>query len=258
MTAHFSRMKTGGEKIAALTCYDAAFAAVCARAGVDILLVGDSLGMVLQGRRDTLAVTMAEVVYHTRCVAAGAGEAFIVADMPFGSFQRTPPKAFANAARLLAAGARMVKIEGGAEMAETAAFLTRRGVPVCAHLGLLPQSVLTQGGYKVQGQTPPAARRLLDDARALQEAGARLLVLELIPAALAAEVTAALSIPTIGIGAGAACDGQVLVLHDMLGMTPRKRMTRDFMQGADSVAAAIGDYVRAVKSGGFPAAEHSF
>jgi 3-methyl-2-oxobutanoate hydroxymethyltransferase len=258
MTQRFAQMKSSGEKIAALTCYDAAFAAVGARAGVDILLVGDSLGMVLHGRRDTLGVTMAQMAYHTRCVAAGAGGAFVLADMPFGSYQQSPRRAFANAARLLSAGAQMVKIEGGAAFADTVAFLSARGVPVCAHLGLLPQSVHIYGGYKVQGATAAAARRLREDALALQEAGALLLVLELIPASLAAELSGELAIPTIGIGAGAACDGQVLVLHDMLGISKPKRLARDFMQGADSVFGAIGDYARAVKAGEFPSAEHSF
>lgn len=254
-----------GEKIAVLTCYDASFAALCENAGVDVLLVGDSLGMVLHGAASTLGVTLHDMQYHTRCVAAGSKNTYIVADMPFGSYQQNPEQALRNAARLMAAGAHMVKLEGGAVMADTVRFLTARGIPVCGHLGLTPQSVHQLGGYRVQGKSEAQARQLLADAHALAAAGAGLLVLEMIPAALAREVTAAIVTPTIGIGAGVDCDGQVLVLHDMLGIYSAQRadykpprFVRNFMLGADNIPQALANYVRTVKDKTFPAAEHSF
>ena len=249
-----------GEKIAVLTCYDASFAQLLEANGVDILLVGDSLGMVLQGHDTTLPVTLDDMVYHTACVARGAERAFILADMPFGTFQVNPEKTFENAAQLMAAGAHMVKIEGGAVMADTIAFLTRRGIPVCAHIGLTPQSVHQLGGYRVQGKSAADVQRLLNDAAAVAQAGAGMLVLETIPALLAAEITAQLAIPTIGIGAGVECSGQVLVLHDMLDIYPGKKMrfAKNYMQGAGSIADAVGRYVAEVKAGSFPAQEHSF
>lgn len=253
-------LRKQNEKITMLTCYDASFAALLEAQGVDVLLVGDSLGMVLQGHESTLPVTLDEMVYHTTCVVRGATQAFIIGDLPFGTFQISPQETFAHAAKLMAAGAQMVKLEGGAEMVETVHFLTARGIPVCGHVGLTPQSVHQLGGYRVQGKTVEAAQRLIADALALQQAGAGLIVLEAVPATLAADVTAQLTIPTIGIGAGSACSGQVLVLHDMLGIYPGKkaRFVKDFMVGADSVAAAVKAYVEAVKDGSFPAAEHSF
>ena len=248
------------EKIAMLTCYDASFAALLEAQGIDVLLVGDSLGMVLQGQETTLPVTLDEMAYHTACVARGAKLAFIISDMPFGTFQVSPQETFVHAARLMAAGAQMVKLEGGAEMAETVQFLTAHGIPVCGHIGLTPQSVHQLGGYRVQGKSADAAQRLVADALALQQAGAGMIVLEAVPATLAADITAQLTIPTIGIGAGANCSGQVLVLHDMLGIYPGKkaRFVKDFMQGAQSIADAIKRYVAEVKSGDFPASEHSF
>lgn len=248
------------EKIAVLTCYDASFAALLEVAGVDVLLVGDSLGMVLQGHEATLPVTLDEMVYHTACVARGSKQAFIVTDMPFGTFQVSPEKTFENAARLMAAGAQMVKLEGGAAMAETISFLTGRGIPVCAHIGLTPQSVHQIGGYRVQGKNEADAQRLIQDAVIVGQAGAGLMVLEAMPALLAAEITANVSIPTIGIGAGAACSGQVLVLHDMLDIYPGKkaRFVKNYMQGAQSIADAVKHFVLEVKSGAFPDAEHSF
>ncbi len=254
------KMHAEGERITMVTCYDASFAALLESAGVETLLVGDSLGMVLQGHDSTLPVTLRDIEYHTACVARGAKQAFIVADLPFGAYQESPVQAFASAARLMAAGANMVKLEGGAPMAETVRFLTARGIPVCAHLGLTPQSVNKLGGYKVQGRDDGGAARMLEDALVLQDAGAEMLVLEAIPAALGASVTKALSIPTIGIGAGAGCSGQVLVLHDMLDIFPgrKARFVRNFMDGATSVADAVRRYVAAVKDGSFPAAEHSF
>ncbi len=253
-------MRGKGEKIAVLTCYDASFAALLEANGVDILLVGDSLGMVLQGHETTLPVTLDDMVYHTACVARGAKKSFIVADMPFGTFQNSPQEAFVHAAPLMVAGAQMVKLEGGASMIETVRFLTERGIPVCGHIGLTPQSVHQMGGYRVQGKESAAAQQILQDAVALEQAGAGMIVLEAIPALLAAEITAALSIPTIGIGAGAACSGQVLVLHDMLDIYPGKkaRFVKNYMQGATSVADAVARYVREVKAGSFPGQEHSF
>ncbi len=253
-------LRKQNEKIAMLTCYDASFAALLEAQGVDVLLVGDSLGMVLQGHESTLPVTLDEMVYHTACVARGAQLAFIIGDLPFGTFQISPQQTFAHAAHLMAAGAQMVKLEGGAEMVETVHFLTARGIPVCGHIGLTPQSVHQLGGYRVQGKSAEAAQRIIADALALQQAGAGMIVLEAVPAALAAEITAQLSIPTIGIGAGVDCSGQVLVLHDMLGIYPGKkaRFVKDFMVGSTSIAAAVKAYVDAVKAGSFPAAEHSF
>lgn len=252
-------LRDRGEKIAVLTCYDASFARVLDTAGVEVLLVGDSLGMVVQGHASTLPVTLAEMTYHTRCVAAGCERAFVVADLPFGSYQSAPERAFDAAARLMAAGAHMVKLEGGAVMVDTVAFLTRRGIPVCAHLGLLPQSVNQIGGYRVQGREDAAAAQLLADARALEAAGAGLIVLEMVPAGLARTVTDALTTPTIGIGAGGDCSGQVLVLYDMLGLYARPpKFARNFLAEAGSVEDAVRRYVAAVKDGSFPAAEHSF
>ena len=253
-------MHSKGEKIAVLTCYDATFAQVLDSAGMDVLLVGDSLGMVLQGHSSTLPVTLGDIAYHTSCVARGTKQAFIVADMPFGTSQVSPEKTFAHAARLMAAGAHMVKLEGGEVMVDTIAFLTQRGIPVFAHIGLTPQSVNQLGGYRVQGKDDKAAQRVLKDAWAVEQAGAGMLLLEAIPLVLAAEITANSGIPTIGIGAGAACSGQVLVLHDMLDIYPGKkaRFVKNYMQGASSIADAVARYVAEVKAGTFPATEHSF
>lgn len=251
-------MTRAGEKIAMLTCYDASFATMLDQAGVDAILVGDSLGMVIGGHSSTLPVTIDDMIYHTRCVAAGARSALVIADMSFGSYQASREQAYANGARLMAAGAQMVKIEGGAWLAPTVEFLADRGIPVCGHLGLQPQSVHRYGGYKAQGKTDTSARVLREDAQALAAAGIELLVLEMVPAQLAGEVTAALGVPTIGIGAGAACSGQVLVLYDMLGIYPGKpaRFVRNFMTGHESIEAAVTAYVKAVKDGSFPAPEH--
>ena len=259
--AELARMRAAGEKIAMLTAYDASFAALCERNGVDVLLVGDSLGNVLQGQKSTLPVTMEHMVYHTECVTRSAQRAWVIADMPFGSYQESPAQALRNAARLMAAGAQMVKLEGGAYMAETVRFLVERGVPVCAHIGLTPQSVHQLGGYRVQGRSEEAAAQMKADANALEAAGAAMIVLEMVPAALAAEVTASLTrMATIGIGAGKDCDGQVLVLHDILGVYPGKkaRFVKNFMDGAASIDAAVAAYATAVKDGSFPAAEHTY
>jgi len=262
VTLHaLAKMRAEGEKLAMLTCYDASFAAALDRCGVDLLLVGDSLGNVLQGQKTTLPVTMEHMIYHTECVSRGANRPLIVSDMPFGSYQESREQAMRNAARLMAAGAQMVKLEGGRHMAETVAFLVERGVPVCAHIGLTPQSVHQLGGYRVQGRTEAGAAELEADARALEAAGAALVVLEMVPANLAATLTARLhSMATIGIGAGAQCDGQVLVLHDMLGVFKgyRPRFVKNFLQGLDDIDDAITAYVREVKQGIFPGPEHAY
>lgn len=255
------KMRAEGRKIAMLTCYDASFAALVERAGVDVALVGDSLGNVLQGQKSTLPVTVEHMAYHTECVARGCTRPLIVTDMPFGSYQEGPDQAMRNAARLMAAGAHMVKLEGGAFMAETVRFLVERGVPVCAHIGLTPQSVFQLGGYRVQGKSEAGAAQLRADALALEAAGAALVVLEMVPATVAAEITANLgSMATIGIGAGPECDGQVLVLHDMIGVYPGKkaRFVRNFMEGAASIDEAVARYVHAVRDGSFPAPEHCY
>ena len=246
--------------ITMLTCYDASFAALLEAAGVETMLIGDSLGNVLQGHETTLPVTLRDIVYHTTCVARGAKRAFIIGDMPFGTFQLSPPETFRNAAEIMAAGAQMVKLEGGQAMVETVAYLVQRGIPVCGHLGLTPQSVHQLGGYKVQGRQQSDAERLLEDAKLIEEAGAGMLVLEAIPAPLAKQVTAALEIPTIGIGAGVDCSGQVLVLHDMLDVFPGKKakFVKNFMQGAGSIHAAVENFVKEVKARKFPDREHSF
>ena len=257
---HLQQRATQREKLAVLTCYDASFATLLEAAGVDILLVGDSLGMVLQGQASTLPVSLQDMAYHTAAVARGAAHSFIIADLPFGSYQASPAQALQSAAAVMAAGAHCVKLEGGAVMVETVAFLSARGIPVCAHIGLLPQSVNALGGYKVQGKTDSAAQQLLADAQALEQAGACMLLMEAVPALLARTVTEALRIPTIGIGAGPDCSAQVLVLHDMLGISPGKpaRFVKNFMTGADSIQAAVSAYVQAVKNGQFPAPEHCF
>jgi len=252
-------MRANGEKITVLTCYDASFAALMDRCGVEVLLVGDSLGMVCQGHSSTLPVSLDEIAYHTASVARGNQTAFLVADMPFGTYG-TPEEAFRNAVKLVQAGAHMIKLEGGAWLADTVRFLTERAVPVCAHVGLTPQSVHQFGGYKVQGKTLEAADRLKADALALQAAGASLIVLEAIPSELGKETTELLNIPTIGIGAGPDCSGQVLVMHDMLGVFPgrKARFVKNFMEGQASIEAAIRAYVGAVKGKSFPAPEHCF
>jgi len=222
--------------------------------------VGDSLGMVLQGRESTLPVTLEQMAYHVDCVARGSSEAFIVADMPFGSYQDNPQQAFRNASQLLRAGAHMVKLEGGQAMLETTRFLVERGVPVFAHLGLTPQSVHQMGGYRVQAKGDEAAKQLQQDALDLCAAGASLMLLECIPAALARSVTAAIPAPTIGIGAGMDCSGQVLVLYDLLGIYPGKtpKFVKNYMQGAASIQQAVEHYVADVKGQRFPAPEHCF
>jgi 3-methyl-2-oxobutanoate hydroxymethyltransferase len=252
-------MREVGDKITMLTCYDASFAALLDRAGVDTVLIGDSLGNVLQGHATTLPVSLDDVAYHTACVARGNRLALVVADLPFGTYG-TPAEAFANSVKLMKAGAQMVKLEGGEWLADTVRFLVERSIPVCAHVGLTPQSVHAFGGFKVQGKTEEGASQLLRDSLGMQTAGAQLIVMEAIPTLLASEVTKQLRIPTIGIGAGLDCSGQVLVLHDMLGIFPgkRPRFVKDFMHGQPGILAAVEAYVRAVKDGAFPGPEHTF
>ena len=255
ITLHRLReMHAAGEPISVLTCYDAAFARVLDHAGVDCLLIGDSLGMVLQGLGSTLPVTLADMAYHVRCVAQGNRSAWVIGDLPFGSYQQSPAQAMESATVLMQAGAHMVKLEGGGWTADTVHFLTQRGIPVCAHLGLTPQSVHALGGYRIQGKDHESAATLRLHAQQLADAGAAMLVLELMPSAVAAAITASLPIPTIGIGAGVDCAGQVLVLHDMLGLGHGKqpRFVRDFMKGAASIETAIATYVADVKARRFP------
>ncbi|MDE1463150.1 3-methyl-2-oxobutanoate hydroxymethyltransferase [Spartinivicinus poritis] len=254
-----NKIKQNREKFATLTAYDATFAQVVSTAGVEVILVGDSLGMVLQGNDSTLPATIEDMCYHTTCVAKGNQGSLIIADLPFMTFD-TPANALENAAKLMRAGAQVVKFEGGKWLCETVQQLTRNGIPSCLHLGLTPQSVNVFGGYKVQGREEQAAKAMLEDVKALEQAGASLFVLECVPSPLAQAITESVSVPVIGIGAGAATDSQVLVLHDMLGISPGKspRFVKNFMAGADSIQAAIENYVTAVKSRTFPAAEHEF
>ncbi|WP_020396313.1 3-methyl-2-oxobutanoate hydroxymethyltransferase [Thiolinea disciformis] len=253
------KMKQAGEKIAMLTAYDASFARILDAQGVDIILIGDSLGMVIQGHATTIPVTMDETIYHTKAVARATEYSLVLADLPFMSYT-SPEMALRNCARLMQEGmAHMVKLEGGAPQVETVRQLAHHGVPVCAHLGLQPQSVHKLGGYRVQGRDQAVADQMRSDAQALQKAGADMLLLECVPAALAADITKEVDVPVIGIGAGSDCDGQVLVLHDMLGVSVKApRFSRDFMQDTGTIQKAVRAYVDAVKTGGFPAAEHCF
>ncbi|MCP5143436.1 MAG: 3-methyl-2-oxobutanoate hydroxymethyltransferase [Gammaproteobacteria bacterium] len=251
--------KVRGEKIACVTCYDASFARVMDAAGMDVLLVGDSLGNVLHGAETTLGVTIDDMVYHARWVSRGSTRAHVMVDMPFLSYS-SDADACRNAGRLLGeGGAQMVKIEGGGWVIDIVAGLTMRGVPVCAHLGLTPQFIHQIGGYRVQGREPVVAEAMVNDARALADAGATMLVLEQVPSALAKRITDSIEIPVIGIGAGVDCDGQVLVMHDLIGASDRvPKMARDFLADNSSIAAAVGAYVAAVKAGTFPGPENSF
>jgi 3-methyl-2-oxobutanoate hydroxymethyltransferase len=252
--------KREGRKLVMLTAYDHSFARVLDAQGVDLVLIGDSLGMVVQGHDSTLPVTVEDIVYHTRAVARGLTRALLVSDLPFQS-DATPERALQASIALLQAGAEMVKLEGAGHKLEVIRFLVERDIPVCAHLGLTPQSVLKFGGYKVQGRDEAAAARLRADAQAVADAGASLLVLECVPSALAATITASIAIPTIGIGAGPGCDGQVLVLHDFLGLDTghrRPKFVKDFLADGGSVAGAVRAYADAVRSGAFPDAAHSY
>ncbi|WED77493.1 3-methyl-2-oxobutanoate hydroxymethyltransferase [Aeromonas allosaccharophila] len=258
-TASLLKMKQEGQKFTAITAYDATFAKLFDDEGAHVLLIGDSLGMVLQGGQDTLAVNMDEMVYHTRCVARGASKALVVADMPFMSYA-TPEQTYQNAARLMAAGARMVKMEGGDWLCDSIRHLTRNGVPVCGHLGLTPQSVHVFGGFKVQGRDEFQAQEIYRQALELQAAGIQLLVLECVPTSLAERISKALRIPVIGIGAGPATDGQILVMHDAFGVTSGyvPKFTKNFLAETGDVRAAIRLYVQQVSEGSFPGPEHCF
>jgi 3-methyl-2-oxobutanoate hydroxymethyltransferase len=256
-----AQMHASGEKIAMLTCYDAAFASLLDEAGVDILLIGDSLGNVLQGRGSTAPVSLEDMVYHTFCVSRGHKWAWIIADLPFDSYHASKEEAWKSAAALVKAGAHMVKLEGGGWTVETVRFISERGIPVCAHLGFTPQTVNALGGFKVQGRDEAGAARMKRESMELVEAGAAMLLYEMVPAALAAEITASSPVPVIGIGAGVGTSGQVLVLHDMLNITPgrKPRFVKDFMTGKDSVLAAVKGYVGEVKAKTFPVNEvHGF
>jgi 3-methyl-2-oxobutanoate hydroxymethyltransferase len=258
-TDHLLKMYRDGEKIAMLTCYESSFATLMDRCGVDILFVGDSLGNVCQGQASTLPVTMEHMVYHTSCVSRGVSSAFLIADMPYGTYA-TSHAAIRHASMLMQAGAQMVKLEGGAWLRGIASTLVQCGIPVCAHIGLTPQYVHSLGGYKIQGKTAETSRSIKNDALALQDAGAKMLVIEAVPKQVGKEITDALYIPTIGIGAGPHCSGQVLVMHDMLGVTAGKaaRFVKNFMDRQPSVEAAIRSYVADVKSSTFPAPEHCY
>lgn len=254
------KWKRAGTKFVCLTAYDASFAAAIDRAGVDVILVGDSLGMVVQGHQTTVPVTMDHMVYHAQLVTRGCQRALLMVDMPFMSFA-TPAQALDNAARLMREGfAHMVKLEGGCEQAETVRQLSSRGIPVCAHIGLQPQSIHKLGGYRVQGREEAQAQTMLEDARTLEAAGAEILLLECVPADLGRTITQQLSIPVIGIGAGPDCDGQILVLHDLIGITPgkRPRFSKDFLLEAGTIQGALEAYAKAVREGTFPAMEHCF
>ena len=257
--AKLQAMRDAGEKIAVLTAYDASFANLMDQSGIDVILVGDSLGNIIQGHTSTIPVTIEQMVYHVSCVAKGNQSAFLIADMPFGTYS-TPEQAMENAASLMRAGAHMVKLEGGSWLAETVRFLVERSVPVCAHLGLLPQSVHTLGGFKVQGKSTEAAEILIKDAQTLEKAGAQLLVLEAIPSELGKRATASIKLPPIGIGAGPDCSGQVLVMHDMLGAFPGRspKFVKNFLLGQESIEGAFKSYIQEVKTGEFPGPEHCF
>ncbi|QYK00863.1 3-methyl-2-oxobutanoate hydroxymethyltransferase [Shewanella psychrotolerans] len=253
------KFKQEGKKFTSITAYDASFAGAFDSEGIDVLLVGDSLGMVLQGHDDTLPVTIEDIAYHTRCVRRGIKRALLIADMPFMSYA-TPDQAMTNATVLMQAGANMVKVEGGHWLLETVTKLTERGIPVCAHLGLTPQSVHVFGGFKVQGRDADNAQRILDEAKALEAAGAQLLVVECIPAALAKTITEALTIPVIGIGAGADTDGQILVMHDVLGISSGyiPRFSKNYLAQTGEIRSAIRAYIKEVANGTFPSSEHTF
>ena len=254
--AKILKMKRANIKIAALTGYDASFARLLDEAGCDFILIGDSLGMVIQGGPSTHAVTVAEICYHVRCCRAGAPNALLAADLPFGSFELGPKQAFKTAATLIAAGAKMIKIEGGEKYAGTVAMLVERGIPVCGHVGLQPQAAIASG-FSLKGRSANAAARIMADARAIADAGACMIVLEMIKAALASEITKEIKAATIGIGAGPGCDGQILVLHDLLGVFPNPpSFAKNFLADASSIQAAVRSYVAAVKDGSFPGSEH--
>ncbi len=253
------KMKNQGEKIGALTAYDASFSSLFQDNGVHVILVGDSMGMVLQGKQDTLGVTNQDIAYHTRCVRAGAADTFVIADMPFMTYSN-PVDACNNAAELMRAGANMVKLEGGEWLYDAITLLTQQGIPVCGHLGLTPQSVHVFGGFKIQGREQEQADKMVQDAKSLEQAGVKLLVLECIPSELAKRITGAVSIPTIGIGAGNQTDGQILVMHDLVGISAGyiPKFSKNFLLEAGNMPGAVKKYMADVASGEFPAKEHEF
>lgn len=260
VTLHtLQEMKKRGEKFACMTAYDALFAGLISKAGVEVILIGDSLGMVLQGHDSTLPVTMDDMVYHMQCVKRGNQGALLMADLPFMSYA-SEAQTLENAARLMRAGAQMVKLEGGAWIGQTTRLLTERGIPVCAHMGLTPQSINRIGGHRIQGRDPAAASTIIEEAQLLQEQGASLLLLECVPASLGRRITESLSIPVIGIGAGPDVDGQIMVMHDALGISPiTPRFVHNFLRDSDSgVQGAFSAYVKAVKDGSFPAPQHCY
>jgi 3-methyl-2-oxobutanoate hydroxymethyltransferase len=252
--AVWEKAKREGRRMSFITAYDYPFARIADAAGLDGILIGDSLGMMIAGDADTLKVSMEQMVYHTRIVARGAARALVMADLPFGSFEASPEQAFKNSSRLLKAGAEIVKLEGGAAMVETVAFLSARAVPVCAHIGLTPQHIRQLGGFKRQGKTQEAAARIFDDAIALEEAGARMVLMEAIPTELATEITNRLTVPTIGIGAGPGCDAQILVLHDVLGLNMDRApsFARAYVNGAKLMQDALTQYAEEVKAKKYP------
>jgi 3-methyl-2-oxobutanoate hydroxymethyltransferase len=252
--SQWDKAKREGRRMSFITAYDYPFARLAADAGMDGILIGDSLGMMIAGEKDTLRVSLDQMEYHTRIVAAGAGPCLVMADLPFGAFEESPAQAFAASARLLKAGADIVKLEGGATMVETVAFLSQRAIPVCAHIGLTPQHVRQLGGFKKQGKTEEAAAILLADARALEQAGARMVLMEAIPSPLAATITQALNVPTIGIGAGPGTDSQILVLHDVLGLNTDRApgFAKKYLEGANLIREALAQYASEVRTGQFP------
>lgn len=258
-TSRLLEMKQQGQKITSLTAYDASFAKLFDEQGIDAILIGDSLGMVLQGKDDTLSVSTADVAYHTAAVSRACSRAFVIADMPFMSYS-TPEVAYQNAATLMQAGANMVKLEGGAWLIETIEGLNQRGVPVCGHLGLTPQSVHVFGGFKVQGRDDLQAEQMLEHAKALEQAGVQLLVLECIPTELAEKITQAVKIPVIGIGAGSKTDGQILVMHDMFGISANymPKFSKNYLQETGDIREAVSQFIDEVRDGVFPGPEHSF
>jgi 3-methyl-2-oxobutanoate hydroxymethyltransferase len=257
--SRLAKMKQDNEKITCITAYDASFAAIFDQAGIQVLLIGDSLGMVLQGHDSTLPVTVADIAYHTKAVASTAKDSLIVADLPFMSYA-TPEQTYENAAQIMRSGANMVKLEGGEWLLESVKGLVERGVPVCGHLGLTPQSVNVFGGYKVQGREDQQAEQLVNDALALEKAGIQLLVLECVPVHLAARITEALQIPVIGIGAGCDTDGQILVMHDAFGISAGfcPKFSKNFLIETGDIRRAVALYKEQVENGSFPSAEHSF
>lgn len=253
-----AELKRSGEKFPVVTAYDSTFARLAELAGIEVVLVGDSLGNVMLGHASTVPVTMADMLHHTAAVCRGSSKCFVVADLPFMAYA-TPQQTMANSAQLMQAGAQMVKLEGGTWLAESVAMLVQRGIPVCGHLGLTPQSVNKFGGYRIQGRGANEAEQILQDALRLEEAGASLLVLECVPQQLAARITGALSIPVVGIGAGPDTDAQVLVLHDLLGISARMpKFARNFLADSGDILGALRSYAQAVRDGSFPTAEHCF